>query len=337
MNHDLAVFAPDSSRTFAERIAKELAVPLGRHEERWFEDGEHKTRPLVSVRGADVYVIASLYEDRIRTVNDKLCQLLFFVGALKDACASRVTAIVPYLCYARKDRRSQLRDPVTTRYVAGMFEAVGTDRIVTLDVHNVAAYQNAFRCRTEHLEANELLAASIAPALRDMDVVVVSPDAGGVRRAEDFRQCLGQRIGRDVHAAFAGKLRASGVVTGKPIVGEVAGRCAIIVDDLIGTGTTLSRIATDCLALGAREVRAVATHGLFVGGACELLAGEALAQVVVTDTVPPFRVPSGPLMDKLAVIDTSSLFARAIRCLHTDSSLSNVNNPLSVHVAKALR
>ena len=149
----MILFALGSSSEFGATVSRALGVPPAPHEERLFEDGEHKCRPLASVRGRDVFVVQSLYGETGESGNDKLCRLLFFIGALKDAAAARVTALVPYLCYSRKDRKSKPRDPVTTRYVATLFEAVGTDRVVTLDVHNLAAYQNAFRCRCENLEA----------------------------------------------------------------------------------------------------------------------------------------------------------------------------------------
>lgn len=152
-----SLFAFASCRAFGERIAARLGVTLAAHEERPFEDGEHKTRALVSVRGHDVYVVQSLHGEPGSSVNDKLCRLLLFIGALKDASAARVCAVTPYLCYSRKDRRSQPRDPVSTRYVATLLEAVGVDRVVTIDIHNIAAFQNAFRCPTEHLEANGML------------------------------------------------------------------------------------------------------------------------------------------------------------------------------------
>ena len=142
---DLAIFALSASRDFGEAVSGHLGVALSPQEEREFEDGEHKTRPLVSVRGKDVFVIHSLYGDSQQTVNDKLCRFLFFLGALKDASAEHVTAVIPYLCYARKDKKSKARDPVTTRYVARLFEAVGVDHAIALDVHNVAAFQNAWR------------------------------------------------------------------------------------------------------------------------------------------------------------------------------------------------
>ena len=135
----LMVFALTASAEIGTAVAAALSQPLAKHEEREFEDGEHKARPLDPVRGADVYVIHSLHGEPGNSANDKLCRLLFFIGALKDAGAARVTAVAPYLCYARKDRRTKPNDPVTTRYVAGLFESVGTDAVVTLDVHNPAA------------------------------------------------------------------------------------------------------------------------------------------------------------------------------------------------------
>ncbi|MPV68368.1 ribose-phosphate diphosphokinase [Burkholderia sp. BE17] len=325
MEHSpFSLFAFASSRAFGERIAAHLGVTLAAHEERPFEDGEHKTRPLASVRGHDVYVVQSLHGEPGSSVNDKLCRLLLFVAALKDASAARVCAVTPYLCYSRKDRRSQPRDPVSTRYVATLLEAVGVDRIVAIDVHNLAAFQNAFRCPTEHLEANGMLVEWFAGQAGDRPVVVVSPDAGGVRRAEDFRARLETRLGRPVDAAFAGKLRSGGIVTAKPIVGEVSGRCAVIVDDLIGAGTTLAHTAEDCRALGAQAVYAVATHGMFFDGAAERLGSGPLTAIAVTDTVPPWRVPPGPLRDKLAILDSAPLFAEAISRIHRGGSLTDL-------------
>src|SRR5208282_3836620 len=185
------------SRDLAERVAGRLEVALAVHEERNFEDGEHKTRPLRDVRGHDVFVLHSLHGDERESGNDKLCRLLFFCGALKDAGADRVTAITPYLCYARKDRRTKPNDPIITRYVAAIFEAVGIDRVIALEVHNVAAFENAFRCPTWHIENAPLLAAHFAPLLHGKQVVAVSPDAGGAKRAEQFRQALGQLIQQD--------------------------------------------------------------------------------------------------------------------------------------------
>ena len=315
------LFALDSSRDYGERVARHLGRPLAAHEERAFEDGEHKARPLVNVRQRDVFVLQSLYGDDEASVNDKLCRLLFFIGALRDAAAATVTAVVPYLCYARKDRKTQPRDPVTTRYVAALFEAVGTHRIVTMDVHNLMAYQNAFRCRTEHLEATPLFVHHFAAIVGDGEVTVVSPDPGGVKRAERFQAALGRRLGRPVASAFVEKYRAGGVVSGEALIGPVQDRIAIILDDLVSTGGTLVRAATACRAHGARQVFAAATHGLFMGNAGVLLREAAIDQIVVADTVPPLRLEPEVIGSRVVVLDSTPLVAEAIRRLHSGGSL----------------
>ncbi len=315
------LFALDASRAYGERVAAALGIALSRHEEREFEDGEHKARPLDSVRGRDAYVIHSLYGEPGMSANDKLVRLLFFIGALKDASAARVTAVCPYLAYARKDRRTKPRDPVGSRYVAQLFEAVGTDRLVTLDVHNLAAYQNAFRIPAEHLEARGLFVAWCVARLQDEDVVVVSPDAGGVKRADAFRDSLARALGRPVGAAFMEKRRSEGVVSGDAVVGEIASMTAFIVDDLIASGTTLARAAAACRKRGAQRVLAAATHGLFTGAAGTVLADPALETVLVTDSVPPFRLPPAMIGSRVGVLDTAPLLAEAIRRLHGGGSL----------------
>lgn len=312
----LRLFALDATRSLGDRIAAPVGVPLSAHEEREFEDGEHKARPLTSVTGADVYVIQSLHAGPHASVNDKLCRLLFFLGALGDAGAARVTAVVPYLCYARKDRKTKLRDPVTTRYVAGLFEAVGTGRVVTLDVHNVAAFQNAFRIPTVHLEARPLFVGRLREELGDEDVVVVSPDVGGVKRVDLLRDDLAGVLGRDVTTAFMEKQRSGGVVSGTALVGDVRDRVAFLVDDLIGTGTTLSRAARACREAGAGRVIAAATHGLFVGDAAKAFGREPVDHVWITDTVPPFRLPEELVRERVEVIPAAPLLGACIRRLH---------------------
>jgi ribose-phosphate pyrophosphokinase len=318
---DLALFALDAASAYGHRVSEFLSIPLSPHEEREFEDGEHKARPLVNVRNKDVFVVHSLYSDANASVNDKLCRLLFFLGALRDASAGTVTAIVPYLCYARKDRKTQPRDPVTTHYVAELFDAVGIDRIVTMDVHNLMAYQNAFRARTDHLEATKLFVDHFASILGSSEVTVVSPDSGGVKRAERFQSALRRRLGRPIEAAFVEKYRAGGIVSGEALIGNVKDRTAIILDDLISTGGTLVRSAKACRAHGATRVYAAATHGLFVGKPEALLGETALDQLVVTDTVPPFRLPVEAMGSKVVVLETAPLVAEAIRRIHTGGSL----------------
>jgi ribose-phosphate pyrophosphokinase len=318
---DIAVFAPKSGREFGEAVCRYLEIPLSAHEERNFEDGEHKTRPLESVRGKDVFVVQSLYGEEGESVNDKLCRLLFFLGALRDASAGRLTAVVPYLCYARKDRKSKPRDPVTTRYVAALFEAVGIGRIVTLDVHNLAAFQNAFRIPTDHLEAKTLFVKHFVPLVQDEEVVVVSPDAGSMKRAESFRESLSAALGRPISSAFVEKYRSAGVVSGGAVIGDVADKTVIIIDDLISSGTTLARAAQSCMERRARTIYAVATHGVFASDANRVLAEAPIKQVIVTNTIPPFRLKAEAARSKLTVVDTTPLFAEAIGRIHSGGSL----------------
>jgi ribose-phosphate pyrophosphokinase len=317
MSHrPLSVFGLQGSREIAEGVAERLDIALAPHEERGFEDGEHKSRPLQDVRGHDVFVLHSLHGDDSESGNDKLCRLLFFCGAAKDAGAARVTAVTPYLCYARKDRRTKPQDPIITRYIAAMFEAVGIDRVIASEVHNVAAFENAFRCPTWHIESAPLMAGHFAPLLRGEQVVAVSPDAGGAKRVEQFRQALEPLVRNDVTSAYMEKYRSSGVVSGELLVGDVSGKIAVIVDDLISTGGTLVRAATACRAAGALRVFAAATHGLFIGGALELFATSAIDGIVIANTVPPFRVASDVAARRLTILDASDSIAHAISMSH---------------------
>jgi ribose-phosphate pyrophosphokinase len=319
----LQLFAMQSTAELGGAIARALSQPVAAHEERAFEDGEHKVRPLDPVGGADVYVVQSTHGGPDESANDKLCRLLFFIGALKDAGAARVTAVVPYLCYARKDRRTKPNDPVTTRYVAGLFESVGTDRIVTLEVHNPAAFENAFRCRTVTLTGAPLF-VDYASSLTGDKLSVVSPDTGGAKRAELFREALETARGQLVGKAFVDKHRSAGVVSGDLFVGDVAGATALVVDDLISTGGTLLRAARAARKAGAKRVVALVTHGLFMPGSAEVLADPAIDRLVVTDTVPPFRLGTDAPRDKLTILPSAPLFADAIRHLHEGRSLADL-------------
>lgn len=320
----MQLFALDASRDFGERVAGALGVALAAHEEREFEDGEHKARPLVGVRGSDVFVLQSLYGGPAQSPNDKLCRLLFFLAALRDAGAARITAVVPYLAYARKDRRTKPHDPVTTRYVAQLLEAVGTDAVMTLDVHNIVALENAFRCRTVSLDSRALFTPRLRALVGGDPVVVASPDPGGVKRAQLFRESFERLLRRPVGAAFAEKRRSGGVVSGELLVGEVEGATVIIVDDLISTGGTMRRCAETCLARGAARVFAVAAHGLFTGAAAEAVAAPALARTLVTDTVPHFRLSPALIGTHVEVVGAAPLFAEAIRRLHAGGSITEL-------------
>jgi ribose-phosphate pyrophosphokinase len=309
------VFALSASAAAGQELAKALELPLAVHEERSFEDGEHKTRPLEEVSGADVYVLQSLHAGPVETANDKLCRLLFFIGALKDGGARRVTALVPYLCYARKDRRTKSRDPVTTRYVAVLLEAVGTDAVVTLDVHNPVAFENAFRCRTVALTAAPLFLEHVK-TLNDNRLCVVSPDAGGVKRAELFREALEASYGFPIARGFIEKRRSAGVVTGDIFAGDAEDMTVLLIDDLISTGHTLLRAATAVRKAGARRVIALVTHGLFMTGSDAIVADPAIDSVVITDSVPPFRLGTHGPSQKITILPSAGLLAQAVRRLH---------------------
>jgi len=322
--YPLRLFALDASAALGKAIAAKLDIPLARHEERHFEDGESKLRPLDAVDGADVFVVQSLTGGAAESVHDKLCRLLFFIGALKDAGAARVTAVTPYLCYARKDRRTKPHDPVATRYVAQMFESVGTDGLVALEVHNPAAFENAFRPRTVALTGTPLFVDHLVATLGAGPVSVVSPDAGGMKRAELLRETLETALGRSIGKGLAEKHRSGGVVSGDLFVGDVAGTTALIVDDLISTGGTLLRATQAARTAGATRVIALVTHGLFMQGAADVLADPAIDQLVVTDTAAPFRLERPEAQKKLVVLPSAPLLAETIRRLNDARDLTDL-------------
>jgi ribose-phosphate pyrophosphokinase len=316
----LKLFAMDATRSFGEAVSEALDRPLDPHEERAFEDGEHKARPLVSVRGADAYVIQSLHGEPGQSANDKLIRLLFFLATLRQGGARRVTAVIPFLAYSRKDRQTKSRDPVTTRYLAQLIEAVGTDAVVTMDVHNIVAFQNAFRNQAWHLDSRRLFIRYLMPTLGTEPLVVASPDLGGVKRAQLFREMLEREVGRPCGNAFMEKRRSAGVVSGNLLVGEVAGARAIVVDDMIASGGTMTRAAEALRANGAKAVIALAGHGLFTERAESAVARPEVDRWLVTDTVPAFRLPA-LVARKLEVVSAAPLFAEAVRRLHGDGSL----------------
>ena len=207
-----------------------------------------------SVRGHDVYLIQSLHSGPEASVNDKLCRLLFFISTLKENGAKRVTVVIPYLAYARKDRQTKPRDPVTTRYLAVLLEAAGADLVMSFEVHNIVAFQNAFRCQTIHLDPRKLFAKEALTLVGDGPVVVASPDPGGVKRAQLFRETLEASLARPVGSAFLEKRRSAGVVSGELLVGEIEGATVLVIDDLISTGGTLARAAKACREHGAAKV-----------------------------------------------------------------------------------
>ncbi|SRR5579871_10112 len=321
---ELRLFALDATASLGNAIAAALGHPLAAHEEREFEDGEHKARPLEAVQDADAYIIQGLHSGPTLSVNDKLCRLLFFIGAVADAGAARITAIVPYLCYARKDRRTKADDPVTTRYVASLFEAVGTDAIVTVDVHNPAAFENAFRCRTVALTTASLFVEYTRSTLSADDLCVVSPDPGGIKRSESFRETLESALGRPIRKGFVDKQRSAGVVSGDLFVGDVSGATALIVDDLISTGGTLLRAAHAVRRSGAKRVIALVAHGLLTPGSAAVLADAAIDHFVLTDTVHISRTHLEVAHNKITIVSIAPLLAAAIHRLRDGHALDDL-------------
>jgi len=306
-------FSLNATRELGMRIAGHLGIEPDPHEERDFSYGEHKIRPLVGVWGEDVYVVSSLHGDRNLSVNDKLCRLLFFVGALKDAGALRVTVVLPYLAYSRKDQRTKSRDPVTTRYVATVLQSVGLDGVVTMDVHNQAALDNSFRCPTVNLSTAELFAKHYVRTIGNSVDTVVSPDLGGIKATRAFIDVYARVSGGVPALAVMDKRRSEGRVSGSGLIGTV-GDHVLVVDDMIGSGTTLCRAATACREAGASKISVGATHGLFQEGAPRLFAQEGIDSITVTDTVAidQLSLPEENL-GRVTTIASGPLFAECLR------------------------
>lgn len=318
------VFASSQGAAFAQSVSAALGVPLAACEEREFERGEHKMRPRAEVRGRHVFVVQSIHGDSGVSTNDCLVRLLFFIGALRDGGAASVTACIPYLAYSRKDRRTQPQDPVTTRYVAALFEAVGCDRVVVLDVHNEAAFDNAFRCETVRLEANGVFANELASSAAGHRLVVASPDSGGVKRAEQFRAKVEALSGGSVDSAFMHKLREHGQLSGETLVGDVSEAEVLIYDDIIASGSTVMRTVRAARSGGARTVRVLATHPVFTAEAIQLFGDHGPDSVMVTDSLPIRGQYASLLQGRLRVCSVAPLFAECIRRLHLGESLAGL-------------
>lgn len=321
----MRLFSISGSQTLGLSVANALGREIDPVEERDFEDGEHKIRPLVGVRGEDVFAINSLNGAGGISANDKLCKLLFFIAVCKENGARTVTAITPYLAYSRKDRQTKSRDPVTTRYVAQLFEAVGADRVITVDVHNLAAFQNAFRCETIHLDTRRLFVPIILHMAEGRPVTIFSPDGGGVKRAQLLKELFEAETGSEAGFGFMEKRRSRGVVSGELFAGDVSDTAVFIVDDMIGTGGTMLRGAQACRERGAASVYALAAHGLFGEGAERILDSSEIDRIIVTDSVREaeaarLRAAKG----RVEVISLGPLIAETIRRLGEGASISDL-------------
>jgi ribose-phosphate pyrophosphokinase len=337
----LRLFTFDNCNDFGNRVAESLQVdpyqPLAAKEEKCFDDGECYAASLENVRGADCFVINSCYSETSESVNDKLMKMWTFIGSLKDASAGRVTAVLPYFPYARQDRKTASRAPITTKYVAQLFESVGTNRILTIDAHNPTALQNAFKINVDLLEAAGLFAKYIANEIKSnkfwvsspKDTLTVMSDVGGMTRVRRFRKVLASCLfveEDDIDIACIDKLhKNSGEITAERIIGNVKGKRIIVLDDMIASGKTIYECAQASEAAGALSIEAVcATHGLFVGKANTYLDHPFVKRIVTADTIKPFRLTNPKLKTKLVSLGTAELFAEAIMRTHRSESISDL-------------
>ncbi len=309
MDGELKVFAGSSNRALAQNIADLLDQPLGSATVERFPDGESRVQINENVRGADVFVVQSTSAP----VDTHLMQLLIMIDALTRASAGRITAVIPYFGYARQEKKTTGREPITAKLAANLLEAAGATRVMTLDLH-APAVQGFFDIPVDHLQASPLLADAMRRVLCG-EVVVVSPDAGGVARAHDFSQRLD-----DASLAIIFKNRtAPDAVQPLNVVGDVAGRTAVLVDDLISTGGTIGEGAQALQERGAREIYVCASHGVFAGASLEVLAHAPLERVFVSDSVPLPRQTNGAAITQVA---TAPLFAEAVRRVHNEESIT---------------
>jgi len=311
---EVIIFAGSSNPGLARDICRYLGTELAGAELGRFSDGETQVEITENVRGGDVFVIQSTCPP----ANDHLMELLLTLDALKRASAGRITAVVPYYGYARQDRKVSPRVPISAKLVADLITTAGATRLLTMDLH-AGQIQGFFNIPVDNVFATPVLLRYVRERVVDGEAVtVVSPDAGGVERARAFAKRLNANL-----AIIDKRRAAANEVAEMKIIGEVTGRVAVIVDDIIDTAGTIIAAADALRAAGAQEVFACCTHAVLSGRAIERLANSSsLRQLVVTDTIPP-RGESGKL-DKIAVLSVAHLMGEAIRRIHNEESISSL-------------
>src|SRR3954449_2502460 len=314
----LMVFGGRASMELAAKIAGKLDVDLGKVKLQTFADGEVYCRYEESIRGADVFLVQSTAANEAHgmTPNDSLAELLMMIDAAQGASAHRIIAVMPWFGYARQDKKSEPREPISARVVAKCLEAVGVDRVLTMDLHS-GQIQGFFEVPVDHMTAMPMLTQWFMDQAFPEELVIVSPDAGRVKVARNFARRVG------THWAVMEKERpAQQVAEIGYVVGDVKDKTAVLVDDMIDTAGTLCAAAQTVLDEGAARVIACATHGVFSGPAYERLAYESsgIEQIVVTDTLPLREgAPSN-----IKVLSTASSFDASIRRIFTDDSVSEI-------------
>jgi len=300
----------------AEEIASALDVDLGEANTSDFANGEIHCRFGESVRGMDVFIIQSHGSSGTMSVNDTIMEHLQMVDAARRASAKRISAVIPFYGYGRQDRKAEGREPITAKLVANMFAAAGADRLMSVDLHS-GQIQGFFDGPFDHLVAMPVLVDHISRNMGD-DIVVVSPDAGRVKVAERYANVLHADL------AIVHKRRVKGAkntVEAKEVVGNVAGRTCVLIDDMIDTGGTLVAAAEQLIEQGASQVCAAATHGVLSGPAIDRLKNSVISKVVVTNTLP---LPPEKQIDKIEVLSVARIIADAIDAVFEDTSVSEI-------------
>jgi ribose-phosphate pyrophosphokinase len=301
----------------AEEIAEELKVTLGDMELSTFANGELYVRYGDSIRGADVFVIQSHCEP----INDRIMEQLIMIDAAKRASAKRITAVCPFYGYARQDRKAQGRESITAKLVADMLTVAGVDRLITVDLHT-GQIQGFFDCPVDHLTAVPLLAEYLGDKI-DGDITVVSPDAGGGKRARRFANIL-ETMNLDTELAFIDKRRPKGTfnqAVAEEVVGEVEGRTCVVVDDMIDTAGTMCAAAELLKERGAKDVYLAATHGVLSGPAIERIEKAPITECVITNTIP---LPEHKKNSKIKVLTIAPVIAKALDHVFEDASVSEM-------------
>jgi len=316
----LALYTGRTHPHLAAEVAANLGMKLGEVNIVQFANGEIKTRFAESVRGCDVFVLQSHYGTAEHSVNDSIMEQLVMIDAAYRASAKRITAVCPYYGYARQDRKSWGREPITARLVADMFKVAGAKRMISIDLH-AGQIQGFFEGPVDHLTAMPLLEEYLR---RECSApVIVSPDAGRIKVAERLAQHLGD-AGADL--AFCYKRRPKGttnVAQVTEVIGDVAGRLCVLTDDMIDTGGTIVSAADLLVQRGASEVWAMATHGVLSGGAVDRLKNSKIERIVLTNTLP---LPPEKQLQKIEVLSIAPLIAEALDAVFEDSSVSEIFN-----------
>jgi ribose-phosphate pyrophosphokinase len=312
--HEYRVFAGNSNRRLAEAISGELDRPLSKALVGRFSDGEIRVEIGENVRGLDTFIVQSTSPD----ANTNLMELLIMIDALKRASAGSINAVMPYYGYARQDRKDASRVPITAKLVADLIEAAGATRVISMDMH-AGQIQGFFNLPFDHLYARPVMLEHMRGRFeRDAHrVVIVSPDAGGVERARAYSKRLGSTLG------IIDKRRTKpNVAEIMNVVGEVQGKMAVLLDDMIDTAGTLTQAANALVDKGATEVYAYATHAILSGPAVDRITKSPIKEVVVTDTVQ--LGPAAAACGKVRTLSVAPLFAEAIRRIHSGDSLSSL-------------